>query len=163
MNGAMSAAAKVSAEAFNERGGIAGRCIKMLTCDDGADPNQAADCARTHVKEGVVAEINDSVVAAADVVLDIFTQAGIPSGGLFTGADEIKTRAQAELWGGEADESFDPNYHKSSDSVDNVDPAALDVNGRGVAYVIGLYAQDLNGRNGVPVRADRTRHTISRN
>ena len=32
-----------------------------------------------------------------------------------------------------------------------------------VAYVVGLYAQDLSGRNGVPVRDDRTRHTISGN
>src|SRR5690606_22122579 len=59
-------------------GGIAGRCIEMLTCDDGADPNQAADCARRMVEQGVVAEINDTVVAAADVVSDTFLEAGVP-------------------------------------------------------------------------------------
>jgi hypothetical protein len=31
-----------------------------------------------------------------------------------------------------------------------------------VAYVTGLYAQDLTGRNGIPVYADRTRHTLSK-
>jgi branched-chain amino acid transport system substrate-binding protein len=71
-------AAEVSADAFNERGGIAGRCIEMATCDDGADPNQAADCARSLVDRGVVAQVNDAVVAAADVVLDVFTTAGVP-------------------------------------------------------------------------------------
>jgi ABC-type branched-subunit amino acid transport system substrate-binding protein len=76
--GDQAVAAEVSAEAFNERGGIAGRCIEMLTCDDGADPNQAADCARSMVDQGVVAEINDTVVAAPDVVSDTFLDAGVP-------------------------------------------------------------------------------------
>jgi len=71
-------AAEASADAFNGRGGIAGRCIEMVTCDDGGDPNQAADCARSLVDQGVVAQINDAVIAAADVVLDTFTQAGVP-------------------------------------------------------------------------------------
>lgn len=71
-------AAEASAEAFNARGGIAGRCIEMVTCDDGGDPNQAADCARTMVSEGVVVQVNDSVIAAADVVNDILMEAGIP-------------------------------------------------------------------------------------
>lgn len=71
-------AAEASAEAFNARGGIAGQCIKMVTCDDGADPNKAADCARSNVAAGVVAEVNDSVVAASDVVVDTFAEAGVP-------------------------------------------------------------------------------------
>lgn len=76
--GDQAVAAEVSAEAFNARGGIAGRCIEMVTCDDGADPNQAADCARSMVDQGVVAEINDTVVAAPDVVSDTFIEVGIP-------------------------------------------------------------------------------------
>jgi Zn-dependent M28 family amino/carboxypeptidase len=92
---------------------------------------------------------------------DAFTRAGIPSGGLFSGAEEKKTEAQAKLWGGEANLPFDPNYHQKTDTVDQVDRTALDIHGRGVAYAIGLYAQDESGRNGVPVRGDRTRHTVS--
>ena len=52
---------------------------------------------------------------------DGFTQAGFPSGGLFSGAEEKKTAEQAELWGGEADEPFDPNYHKKTDTLDHID------------------------------------------
>jgi Zn-dependent M28 family amino/carboxypeptidase len=91
---------------------------------------------------------------------DAFTRAGIPSGGLFSGAEEVKTAAQAQLWGGDADKPFDPNYHKNTDTLDHIDRTAFDIHGRGVAYAIGLYAQDESGRNGVPVRADRTRHTV---
>jgi len=38
------------------------------------------------------------------------------------------------------------------------DQAALDVSGNAAAYSVGLYAQDLSGRNGVPACDDRTRH-----
>jgi Zn-dependent M28 family amino/carboxypeptidase len=50
-----------------------------------------------------------------------FMLAGIPSGGLFTGASEPKTAAAAELFGGPAGESYDACYHQSCDTVDNVD------------------------------------------
>ncbi|MGY4710810.1 M28 family metallopeptidase [Mycolicibacterium sp. CBM1] len=92
---------------------------------------------------------------------DAFTQAGVPSGGLFSGAEEKKTAEQQKLWGGTADAPFDPNYHKSTDTLDHVDRTALGILGGGVAYSVGLYAQDINGRNGVPVREDRTRHLVT--
>ena len=93
---------------------------------------------------------------------DGFTQAGIPSGGLFSGAENKKSSQEAKLWGGEADQPFDPNYHKSTDTLEHIDRAELGINGGGVAYAIGLYAQDLSGRNGIPVREDRTRHELSK-
>ena len=92
---------------------------------------------------------------------DGFTKAGVPSGGLFSGAEEKKTQEQARIWGGEADQPFDPNYHKKTDTLDHIDRTALAINGGGVAYAVGLYAQDQRGRNGVPIREDRTRHRVS--
>ena len=92
---------------------------------------------------------------------DGFTLAGIPSGGLFSGAEDEKSAEQAQLWGGTADEPFDPNYHQKTDTLDQVDRTALGIHGGGVAYVVGSYAQDLGGRNGVPVRDDRTRHVVT--
>lgn len=89
-----------------------------------------------------------------------FTLAGVAAGGLFTGAEEKMTVEQAERWGGKAGEPFDPNYHKESDTIDNVNQTALEINGRGAAYAVALYAQDQRGRNGVPIREDRTRHVI---
>jgi len=93
---------------------------------------------------------------------DGFTLAGIPSGGLFSGAENKKTQEQAKLWGGAADQPFDPNYHKSTDTLDHIDRTELGINGGGVAYATGLYAQDLNGRNGIPIREDRTRHELAK-
>lgn len=92
---------------------------------------------------------------------DAFTRAGIPAGGIFTGAETKMTEAQAELWGGgAANEPFDPNYHQKTDTINHIDQDALQINGKAVAYLVGTYAQDLSGRNGIPLRADRTRHEL---
>ncbi len=91
---------------------------------------------------------------------DGFTSAGIPAGGLFSGAETKKSDDQAKLWGGTANQPFDPNYHQKTDTLDHVDRAALGVLGGGVAYALGLYSQDFSGRNGVPVHDDRTRHLL---
>lgn len=91
---------------------------------------------------------------------DGFTKAGIPSGGLFSGAEDSKSAEQARLWGGQADVPFDPNYHKPSDTLQHINRAALGINGDGVAYAVALYSQDIGGRNGVPVHDDCTRHVL---
>ncbi|GAB7142880.1 M28 family metallopeptidase [Mycobacterium riyadhense] len=93
---------------------------------------------------------------------DGFTLAGIPSGGLFSGAEVKKTDEQAKLWGGTADQPFDPNYHQKGDTLEHIDRTSLGIQGSGVAYAVGLYAQDLSGRNGVPVMEDRTRHVLTK-
>jgi Zn-dependent M28 family amino/carboxypeptidase len=91
---------------------------------------------------------------------DGFTAAGVPAGGIFSGAESKMSNEQAERWGGRAGEPFDPNYHKESDTLEHVDRTAMEINGGGVAYVVGIYAQDQTGRNGVPIRDDRTRHVL---
>jgi Zn-dependent M28 family amino/carboxypeptidase len=93
---------------------------------------------------------------------DGFTLAGIPSGGLFSGAEAKMSADQAKLWGGTAEAPFDPNYHQKTDTLDHIDRTSLGINGGGVAYAVALYAQDLGGRNGVPVMADRTRHVLNK-
>ena len=57
-----------------------------------------------------------------------FIQNGIPSGGLFTGAEVVKSAEQQAIWGGVAGASFDPCYHQFCDTIDNIDEHALDVN-----------------------------------
>jgi Zn-dependent M28 family amino/carboxypeptidase len=93
---------------------------------------------------------------------DDFNRAGIPTGGLFSGAETKMTVEQAALWGGTADEPYDPNYHQKTDTLDHTNRTALNINGGGAAYTVALYAQDLTGRNGVPAREDRTRHAVTK-
>lgn len=74
-----------------------------------------------------------------------FIEAGVPSGGLFTGAEEVKTPEQARLWGGTAGRAFDPCYHQRCDRVSNVDQVAFDRNVKAMATGIGRFAVSLDG------------------
>ncbi|MEX1157198.1 MAG: M20/M25/M40 family metallo-hydrolase [Chloroflexota bacterium] len=49
-----------------------------------------------------------------------FSQARIPTGGLFSGATELKTDAQADAYGGTAGEAMDACYHLGCDTVERV-------------------------------------------
>jgi Zn-dependent M28 family amino/carboxypeptidase len=84
-----------------------------------------------------------------------FVAQGIPSGGTFTGAEVIKTAAQAAKWGGKAGVAFDPCYHQACDNLGNVDRAALGKQATAIAYVITAYGHSTEDVNGVPPRAKR--------
>jgi Zn-dependent M28 family amino/carboxypeptidase len=79
-----------------------------------------------------------------------FIEAGIPSGGLFTGAEVVKTPAQVAIWGGTAGEQFDPCYHEVCDTLDNVDLHALEVNSDLIAFAQLTFAYSTEAVNGVP-------------
>jgi Zn-dependent M28 family amino/carboxypeptidase len=78
-----------------------------------------------------------------------FILAGIPSGGLFTGAEGIKQDYQAAAYGGQAGIAYDPNYHQAGDGITNLDPEALDQNSDAVAYAVLTLAYDTQRVNGV--------------
>ncbi|MFF0593224.1 M28 family metallopeptidase [Streptomyces antibioticus] len=64
-----------------------------------------------------------------------FKSAGVPVGGLFTGASRVKTSAQVAKWGGTAT-AFDRCYHSSCDTTANINDTALDRNGDALAYAV---------------------------
>ncbi|MFG2431885.1 M28 family metallopeptidase [Streptomyces sp. NPDC048590] len=65
-----------------------------------------------------------------------FKNAGVPVGGLFSGADYTKTSAQAQKWGGTAGQAFDRCYHSSCDTTSNINDTALDRNSDAVAHAV---------------------------
>lgn len=80
-----------------------------------------------------------------------FIAVGIPSGGLFTGAEGVKTAAEQAIWGGTAGQQYDPCYHLACDTYANNSDEALDVNADAVAYATLQFAmstQDVNGQRG---------------
>ncbi len=78
-----------------------------------------------------------------------FINFGIPSGGLFTGAEVVKTPAQQAIWGGTAGDQFDPCYHLACDTFDNNSDKALEVNSDAVAFAVLTYAYSTESVNGV--------------
>jgi Peptidase family M28/PA domain len=81
---------------------------------------------------------------------DAFIRAGIPSSGLFTGAEEIKTAEQQAIWGGVAGEQFDQCYHEACDTYQNVNLHALEVNSDLIAFAMLTFAYSTESVNGVP-------------
>jgi Zn-dependent M28 family amino/carboxypeptidase len=103
---------------------------------------------------------------AADMPLDTradyhpFMVAGVPVGGMTTGASQPKTPIQARLWGGQAGVAFDPNFQSPRDTVDNLNRDALAVMGSGVGFAVGSYAESIGGVNGVPPHNKRHRTRV---
>ena len=71
-----------------------------------------------------------------------FTDIGIPAGGVFSGAEEIKTQQEAEIWGGKAGVALDPCYHRACDNLANYGAVALEVNAGAVAYSTLFFAMN---------------------
>lgn len=78
-----------------------------------------------------------------------FIENGIPSSGLFTGAEEPKTAEQAGIWGGTAGAQLDPCYHAACDTIANVNDTALEVNSKAIAFAILKYSYSTESVNGV--------------
>ena len=66
---------------------------------------------------------------------------GIPAGGLFTGAEVVKTPEQARIFGGRAGDPFDPCYHLGCDNFFNNSNRALDINSDAAAHALITLAQ----------------------
>ena len=70
-----------------------------------------------------------------------FIAMGIPAGGLFTGAEGIKTAAQAERYGGTAGVAYDPCYHAACDTYDNNSNVGLNQMSNAIAHASITFAQ----------------------
>ena len=78
-----------------------------------------------------------------------FIEVGIPAGGLFTGAEGVKTAEQAAVYGGTAGVAFDSCYHQPCDTITNLNAHALDINSDAVAASVMTFAFDTSTVNGV--------------
>jgi aminopeptidase Y len=76
-----------------------------------------------------------------------FIAAGIPAGGVFTGAEGIKTAEQQRLFGGTAGVAYDACYHQACDKISNINDKALGLNTVAIATaaVVYAYSADLPG------------------
>ncbi|KAJ6089919.1 hypothetical protein N7467_005135 [Penicillium canescens] len=74
---------------------------------------------------------------------DGFISRGIPAGGLFTGAEGVKTSEEAKLFGGQANISYDVNYHAAGDNFTNLNHEAFLINSKATAFAVATYANSL--------------------
>jgi Zn-dependent M28 family amino/carboxypeptidase len=79
---------------------------------------------------------------------DAFTQVGIPAGGIFAGAEDIKTPAQVALYGGTAGVAFDHCYHQLCDDITNINDQGLSEHSDAAVHAILTFAQTTSAVNG---------------
>jgi Zn-dependent M28 family amino/carboxypeptidase len=87
---------------------------------------------------------------------DGFIAYGIPASGIFTGADDIKTVEEAEVFGGVVGEQHDQNYHSPGDDIGNIDEGILDVSVKAIAFATASLANDTSAVNGIAAPVEPT-------
>src|SRR5262249_27272936 len=65
-----------------------------------------------------------------------FSQKGIPTVGLYTGASGRKPENEAQLFGGSAGHPYDPCYHRACDTVANINRDVLNQNTRALVRAL---------------------------
>jgi hypothetical protein len=74
-----------------------------------------------------------------------FIAVGIPAGGLFSGAEGVKTADEAAVYGGTAGEAYDRCYHQACDDITNVSAKALSEMGDAAAHAVWTLAKSKSG------------------
>jgi Zn-dependent M28 family amino/carboxypeptidase len=77
-----------------------------------------------------------------------FIGVGIPAGGLFTGAEGIKSAEQVAIYGGTAGEQYDPCYHLACDTFANNSDTALGQMTDAAAHAVLTFAMTTSSVNG---------------
>ncbi|KAF3165484.1 Leucyl aminopeptidase yscIV [Orbilia oligospora] len=74
-----------------------------------------------------------------------FFEDGIPAGGITTGSRQLKTTAEAALFGGTAGQPYDACYGKPCDDLSNLNYRVFLSGTKAMAHVIAKYARDITG------------------
>jgi len=101
-----------------------------------------------------------------------FIAVGIPAGGLFSGAEGIKTAEEAVTYGGTAGAPYDPCYHQACDTINNLSTKALFELGDAAAHAVLTLARSKEGffedgsrvgqKSAKAVRTEQKGHALAR-
>ncbi|VXB98709.1 M28 family peptidase [Nocardioides sp. AX2bis] len=84
-----------------------------------------------------------------------FIAEGIPAGGLFSGAEGVKTDEEAALFGGTAGEAYDACYHQACDDISNVNMRAINQFTNAMADATARYGTSTKALNADYERTSR--------
>lgn len=106
--------------------------VRFVYDGDGSDTPTAGPPGSAQIEE-VFNDYFDSIGLAHDPTAfdgrsdyGPFIARGAPAGGLFTGAEGIKTPAQAATYGGTAGVAYDHCYHQACDTINNLNLTGFD-------------------------------------
>ena len=87
---------------------------------------------------GIPTETNSALDGRSDH--GPFQDEGIPTGGLFSGAEATKSEGQKDAFGGEAGAPFDACYHRTCDDIDNLSERSLGTLSDAAAHATAVLA-----------------------
>lgn len=128
--------------------------VRFVYDGDGSDTELAGPNGSANIESVFLKYFNEQELDVEPTAFDgrsdygPFIDAGIPAGGLFAGADEIKTEDQAVTYGGTAGQPLDPYYHTEFDNLLNINEEALEDMADAAAHVVQTFAMTTSMVNG---------------
>lgn len=125
--------------------------VRFVYDGDGSDTPEAGPPGSAQIEQLFTSYFAGQGLASEPTAFDgrsdygPFIAAGIPAGGLFSGAEGIKTPEQAAVYGGTAGAPYDPCYHQACDDIRNVSTAALNELGDAAAHAVFTLARTRTG------------------
>ena len=124
--------------AVNAQGGVNGRTIKLLTRDDGYEPEKAAAAARALIREDKVFALAGSVGTPTGLAaLPILTEEQVPLVGMFTGAQALREPFNRQV------------FHVRASYFDETERIVQHLTTLGVKKIAVFYQNDAYGKAGL--------------
>ncbi len=125
--------------------------VRFVYDGDGSDTPDAGPPGSAEIEEVFTSYFASQGLASAPTAFDgrsdygPFIAVGIPAGGLFSGAEGIKTAEEAAVYGGTAGVAYDVCYHQACDTINNVNTDALFELGDAAADAVLTLARTKSG------------------
>lgn len=124
--------------AVNAQGGVNGRTIKLMTRDDGYEPEKAAAAARALIREDKVFALAGSVGTPTGLAaLPILTEEQVPLVGMFTGAQALREPFNRQV------------FHVRASYFDETERIVQHLTTLGVKKIAVFYQNDAYGKAGL--------------
>jgi len=125
--------------------------VRFVYDGDGSDTPTAGPPGSAQIEDIFTSYFDSQGLASEPTAFDgrsdygPFIEAGIPAGGLFSGAEGVKTPEQAAVYGGTAGEPYDACYHEACDDITNLSTQALAELGDAAAHAVLTLARTRSG------------------
>lgn len=134
----MKAGAEAYFDAVNKAGGVNGRKIKLISLDDGYEPDRAAANTKKLIGEsGVLALFGYVGTPTSNAALPIFTEAKVPFVGAFTGAQSLRDPFNRYI------------FNVRASYFDETEQIVLHLVQQGIKRIAVFYQNDAYGKAGL--------------
>jgi Zn-dependent M28 family amino/carboxypeptidase len=133
--------------------------VRFVYDGDGSEDGNAGPAGSAEIEQVFLDYFAKKGLAASPTAFDgrsdygPFIEAGIPAGGLFSGAEGIKTPEEAAVYGGTAGAPYDPCYHQACDDITNLSTRSIDQLGDAAAHATATLVLSKKGLFGDARRA----------